>query len=184
MPDPVAPEPNTFTWPVNQADRRVSSQWGAMRPRKHWGMDIASTLPASSATPILSVAPGTVVYCGVSGRLGPNPSAGQAGGGSGYGNCIIIYHGVNSNNRHIYSVYGHLSSFNVTMGASVAQGVQIGVMGNTGGSRGRHLHFTIYRSTGTQRLPLPSSGTGALGFMESSVSINPMGSSTSPAYLR
>jgi len=37
--------------------------------------------------------------------------------------------------------YGHLSKITVAIGAIVAQGQEIGVIGNTGSVSGRHLHY-------------------------------------------
>ncbi|QUL38187.1 M23 family metallopeptidase [Erythrobacter sp. JK5] len=163
-----------FISPVRAADGRITSPWGAIRSgRKHWGVDIGRRNASGASPSIRAAQAGTVVYRGVSGRLGTPPSNGAAGGGSGYGNVIVIYHGTDALGRHIYSAYGHLASFAVALGANVTQGQNIGVMGNTGGSYGIHLHYTIYRSSGTTKLPLPASGTGSLGFYESSVSIDP-----------
>jgi murein DD-endopeptidase MepM/ murein hydrolase activator NlpD len=177
MSDPTAPEPNTFSWPVVRSQTRITSAWGALRgktKKKHWGLDIGSTLGTGGSPQILAVAPGVVLFRGVSGGLGNPASGGAATGGSGYGNCVCVYHGIDSGNQHIYSMYGHLSAFSVTLGSVVSQGQQVGIMGNTGGSYGLHLHFTIYRTRDGQKLPLPASGTGGLGFFERNVSINPM----------
>lgn len=163
-----------FISPVRASDGRITSPWGAIRGgRKHWGLDIGRRNASGSSPSIRAAQAGEVVYRGVSGRLGRPPSSGASGGGSGYGNAIVIYHGADAMGRHIYSAYAHLDSFAVALGAMVNQGQTIGIMGNTGGSYGIHLHYTIYRTSGSTRLPLPAAGTGALGFFESSVSVDP-----------
>ena len=57
---------------------------------------------------------------------------------SGYGMCIIIKHA-----NGYSSLYGHLSSYKVSVGETVTQGQVIASMGNTGNSTGPHLHFAI-----------------------------------------
>lgn len=59
---------------------------------------------------------------------------------NGYGNCIYIKHGDGRVTR-----YGHMNQFQpgLTVGSEVRQGAIIGYVGNTGKSRGNHLHFEI-----------------------------------------
>jgi murein DD-endopeptidase MepM/ murein hydrolase activator NlpD len=54
------------------------------------------------------------------------------------GNAIIIDHGWG-----VYSVFAHLSQFNVQVGDLVQPGDIIGLIGDTGRSAGPHLHFEI-----------------------------------------
>jgi len=57
-----------------------------------------------------------------------------------HANYVVIDHGDST-----YSRYHHLkyNSVNVSVGESVDQGHQIGLLGNTGYSSGPHLHFTV-----------------------------------------
>jgi murein DD-endopeptidase MepM/ murein hydrolase activator NlpD len=56
----------------------------------------------------------------------------------GYGRLVVIKH------RGGYSTrYGHLSRIAVRKGKYVRQGQRIGYVGNTGRSKGAHLHFEI-----------------------------------------
>lgn len=55
-----------------------------------------------------------------------------------YGNAVMIDHGYG-----LQSLYGHLSSINVEVGAEVSRGETIGRTGATGLAGGDHLHFAI-----------------------------------------
>ena len=100
----------------------IHHQW-----RMHTGQDMSS-LPGPG--PVVAVAGGTVT------------SAGPAGG---YGNLVVLDHG-----GGVSTYYAHLASISpeVTPGASVWMGQQIGVEGTTGTSTGNHLHFEV-RQDGT-----------------------------------
>jgi murein DD-endopeptidase MepM/ murein hydrolase activator NlpD len=54
------------------------------------------------------------------------------------GNTVIIDHGTG-----IYSIYMHLSKFNVIPGDLVSKGDIIGFVGSSGRSSGPHLHFGL-----------------------------------------
>jgi murein DD-endopeptidase MepM/ murein hydrolase activator NlpD len=49
---------------------------------------------------------------------------------------VVIDHG-----QGLYTLYGHLSSIDVTFGQPVTKGDTIGITGTTGLATGDHLHF-------------------------------------------
>ena len=82
----------------------------------------------------------------------------------GYGNLVTSAFQHNGKNYKIY--FAHLSRLNTSRGANVSKGDIIGYVGNTGFSKGAHLHFEI-RINGKPINPRrylkglpPSSGTG------------------------
>ena len=90
--------------------------------RMHQGVDFA----ASSGTPILASAAGSVV---------------MAGWGGGYGNVVVLDHGNGVRTR-----YAHMRKFVVKNGERVRQGQKIGEVGSTGLSTGPHLHFEVWKN--------------------------------------
>jgi len=54
------------------------------------------------------------------------------------GNTLIIDHGMG-----VYTIYMHLSGFNVKVGAPVERGDIVGFVGSTGRVTGPHLHFGV-----------------------------------------
>jgi murein DD-endopeptidase MepM/ murein hydrolase activator NlpD len=61
----------------------------------------------------------------------------------GYGNRLVIDHGV-VGGRHIVTSHNHLHSATVKRGASVIQGQVVGLVGSTGDSTGCHLHYMVW----------------------------------------
>jgi murein DD-endopeptidase MepM/ murein hydrolase activator NlpD len=98
--------------------------------RFHAGQDIAAPL----GTPIVAATAGTVAY---------------AGWESGYGNYTCIDRG-----GGFATCYGHQVKILVTVGQTVAQGQEIGLVGSTGNSTGPHLHFEV-RLNGVPVDPMP-----------------------------
>lgn len=82
-----------------------------------------------SYQPVLAAADGTVMYAGWNG----------ASESEGYGQMILINH----HNGYV-TLYGHLSSLEVSRGDVVKAGEEIGISGSTGNSSGPHLHFSVY----------------------------------------
>ena len=119
--DPAVPAPSTsgggggFAHPVP----------GALRTQGIHGYN-AVDLAAGHGTPIRAAAAGEVIVSKSSGWNG------------GYGNYIVVRHGNGSQ-----TLYAHLSSNLVGVGAYVGQGETIGRMGSTGRSTGTHLHFEV-----------------------------------------
>lgn len=102
-----------------------TSPYGARWGRMHKGVDLA-------------VAEGTSVYAAEDGTI-YNVSHSS----SGYGNCIIVYHGKQGGIDY-YTRYAHLlDTLNAYVGKQVKQGEKIALSGNTGNSTGPHLHFEI-----------------------------------------
>jgi LysM repeat protein len=88
----------------------------------HKGVDLA----APTGTPIKAAAAGRVSFA----RIGYN---------GGFGNLVIIKHPNGTE-----TLYAHQNSIATSVGAQVAQGQVIGYVGNTGRSRGAHLHFEVH----------------------------------------
>jgi murein DD-endopeptidase MepM/ murein hydrolase activator NlpD len=99
----------------------------------HNGVDFRAPV----GTKIFAAADGTIKDIGNTDTICP--------GGS-YGKWIIIEHANN-----LSTLYGHLSSVQVTKGQKVSRGGLIAYSGSTGYATGPHLHFTVYASN-TYRL--------------------------------
>lgn len=126
-----------YIWPVATSSYRITSRYGwrsdpfgGSGREWHNGLDIA----CSRGTPILASKSGVVTRCGWV---------------SGYGNCIVIYHG-----GGLSSLYGHADNgnssrptFHVSVGDRVETGDVIAYVGTTGRSTGYHLHFSILSNT-------------------------------------
>lgn len=90
----------------------------------------AVDLANSYGSPIRAAAAGEVIVSKNSGWNG------------GYGQYIVIRHP-----NGVQTLYAHLSSNAVGVGAYVSQGEVIGGMGSTGKSTGTHLHFEVRGAT-------------------------------------
>jgi len=105
-----------LVWPTSGS---ISSNYGPRNGRMHQGVDIS----APHGTAIVAADSGTVVTSTYAG---------------GYGNYIVIAHGNGTT-----TLYAHMSSRAVGVGASVSKGQYIGSVGSTGNSTGPHLHFEV-----------------------------------------
>ena len=119
-------------WPVLG---KISSGFGNRRSysgnfKFHAGLDIY----APSGSPIYAAETGQVIKADYD--------------GSGYGYCILIYHGGN-----FATFYAHLSGFAISNGQYVQKGQVIGYVGTTGFTTGPHLHFEV-RIKGTPNNPI------------------------------
>jgi LysM repeat protein len=98
---------------------------GAIKTQGIHGFN-AVDFASSIGTPIRAAAAGEVIVSKSSGWNG------------GYGQYIVVRHANGSQ-----TLYAHLSSNSVGVGAAVGAGEVIGAMGNTGRSTGPHLHFEV-----------------------------------------
>ncbi|MGJ7911147.1 murein hydrolase activator EnvC family protein [Neobacillus sp. LXY-1] len=112
----------SFTKPASGV---FTSGYGARWGTFHYGVDIANS---GTNVPIVAAADGVVYVSHYS---------------SSYGNVIYIMHNING--QMYTTVYAHMSARMVSEGATVKKGQRIGTMGNTGDSKGQHLHFELYR---------------------------------------
>ena len=106
--------------PYGYRTHPISGQW-----KFHSGVDLAGP----EGTPIVATRDGTVT---------------AAAYHSGNGNYVTINHG-----DGFSSSYLHMTRDTVSVGQEVKAGQLIGYMGNTGYSKGSHLHFTIYYNGST-----------------------------------
>lgn len=136
---------------IKPAEGQYTSLYGMRGGSMHYGVDIAAS---GSSVPVKASANGVINRvaqgCSNNGYLGNTCNGG-------YGNYIIVRHNINGQTYD--TLYAHLKSVNVSVGQSVSQGTQIGVMGNSGSSTGQHLHFELYeqpRTSQTQAVdPMP-----------------------------
>ena len=96
-----------------------TSHFGPRRRRFHYGLDLAM----HTGEPIYAAFDGVVRFSKYN---------------SSYGHLIVIRH-----DNGLETYYAHLSKRHVTPGTRVKAGEEIGLCGNTGRSRGSHLHFEI-----------------------------------------
>lgn len=112
------------------------------RKAGHEGVDHVHNDPEVSEVPVVAMADGEVVYvrlgCPQSAAFGKNRSARECG--SGWGNHVVVHHG-----DGIYTRYAHLDpeGVGVGVGDTVRRGEQLGLMGNSGRSETRHLHYEL-----------------------------------------
>jgi murein DD-endopeptidase MepM/ murein hydrolase activator NlpD len=115
---------------VRPAEGTLTSGFGPRDGTVHNGTDIANSI----GTPILSAMAGEVI---------------DAGPASGFGQWVRVQHA-----GGLITVYGHVATFQTSVGEQVAAGQLIATMGNEGESTGPHLHFEVHVD-GTPIDPLP-----------------------------
>ena len=109
---------------------------------KHEGLDLFNENKEIVDVPIRASASGEVVYvrkgCDESSQFNRNTSSTECG--AGWGNHIVIKHTLGVHTR-----YAHLRADGIysQVGEKIDSGAIIGLMGNSGRSEGRHLHFEI-----------------------------------------
>ncbi|AIG63851.1 membrane protein [Corynebacterium atypicum] len=116
---------------VKPAEGSFTSGFGARWGTNHNGVDIANAL----GTPIAAAMDGEVI---------------SAGPASGFGNWVRILH-----EDGTITVYGHMSTIDVTVGQHVTAGTKIAGMGSEGFSTGSHLHFEVHPAGSGPIDPLP-----------------------------
>jgi murein DD-endopeptidase MepM/ murein hydrolase activator NlpD len=114
----ASPMASAGSWvaPVNGP---ITSGFGQRWGRLHAGVDFGVPI----GTPVCAASDGTVI------AVGPV---------SGFGQWVKIAHG-----GGVTTVYGHISSWSVTVGEAVSAGELIAKSGNEGESTGPHLHFEV-----------------------------------------
>ena len=131
-------QPNTSTFTVPMKAYRMTNAFGNycsfMSSRKyggqvrayHLGMDYCSVKNGDKN--VYAFGAGTVVKTGWNGANG---------------NYVIIRHTISG--KTVYSFYGHLRSYCVSVGKTVSAGTKIGIVGKTGSSGNgvEHLHFSV-----------------------------------------
>ena len=148
-----------FLWPTTSS--YITAGFGWYNPCGYQSWHSGTDIGVSIGTQVFAAASGTVIRAVTvtNDPNGPYTSGGykdhsfSTANGLGYGNYIMLDNGVDSNGNRLYTLYGHLSSVNVSVGQTVTQGQVIGYSGNTGNSYGAHLHFEV-RVNGTAVNPM------------------------------
>ena len=125
-----SPAPGTLLWPVPTGT--MGRGYGSGSGNYHQAVDIVAPV----GEPIVASADGLVGYSGS--RL------------SSYGNVVLLIHA-----GGWVTLYAHASELLVQTGDMVLRGQEIAKVGDTGISRGPHLHYElIFRGTACDPAPL------------------------------
>lgn len=108
----------------------LTSGYGPRWGSHHGGVDVAAPI----GTEIRSAASGTVI---------------NAGPANGYGLWVQILH-----DDGTVATYGHIDSYSVAKGQTVAAGDRIATVGNRGQSTGPHLHFEVWDPSASKIDPI------------------------------
>lgn len=125
----LPPTGSGYQWPLPASCLTLTSAFGYrmhpidLVPHSHTGIDVS----AAGGTPIYAAKGGQVIM-----------SVYGSGVNWSYGNFVVIDHGDGTT-----TLYAHMSSRAVREGQLVTQGQTIGYVGNTGNSKGNHLHFEV-----------------------------------------
>ena len=125
----LPPTGSGYQWPLPAGNLKLTSAFGYrmhpidLVPHSHTGIDVA----AAGGTPIYAAKGGQVIM-----------SVYGSGVNWSYGNFVVIDHGDGTT-----TLYAHMSRRAVSEGQLVSQGQTIGYVGNTGNSKGNHLHFEV-----------------------------------------
>ena len=118
-------------WPTYTTSYITSPFGSRLHPiqgitKNHNGIDIGGR----TNDPVYAAADGVIIYYGWM---------------SGYGNCVMVDHGMDNLGKKIVTLYGHGNGFleNLGIGSVVKQGDQIMYLGSTGNSTGPHVHFEV-----------------------------------------
>lgn len=122
-------------WPTLESSYITSPYGSRLHPiqgivKNHDGIDIGG----KTGDPVYVAADGIVIY-----------SQFNTGG---YGNMVMVDHGLDSNGVKIVTLYAHGDKLLKSVGDTVKQGDVIMEMGSTGNSTGPHVHFEV-RENGT-----------------------------------
>lgn len=111
--------------------RYDNTQNGKREP--HAGLEF----PAPAGETVFPAADGRVAYAGDDSqtRFGEWKDL--------YGNLVIVEHTFQGIAKPLYSLYGHLSRIDVKTGQTVTTQDSLGLVGDSGGATGPHLHFEI-----------------------------------------
>lgn len=129
---PMAPPLQAYYITSTFGKRRdpVNRKWSM-----HYGLDMGATPRAK----VYATAPGKVIHAGWKGN---------------FGKLVVIDHGAGITTR-----YGHLSKIMVKKGQTVAFADKIALIGSTGRSTGRHLHYeVIFRDKGIDPMKFVKAG--------------------------
>lgn len=126
-------------WPEGLGCKTTNYRFGDSSRHQpfHTGVDVDCQIQKSDVL-WSAVAPGRVI------RTSWWPTDMESAG-TGHGQTVVIYHGLTEDKRPVYTVYAHLSSFQVREGQCVVAGSPIGVEGLTGSTDFSHLHFGVLR---------------------------------------
>ncbi|MEW5987595.1 MAG: peptidoglycan DD-metalloendopeptidase family protein [Chloroflexota bacterium] len=148
---------DTAVW-TNKVYPYGSTRGGTLRP--HHGVEF----DVPSGTPIYAVAAGTVRVAGDDSLVAYGETTNF------YGNLVVIELDYQMNGQPIFTLFGHLSELQVSVGQHVEAQTPIALSGASGVADGPHLHFEVrvgqnsYQATRNPLLwlyPFPGRGVAA-----------------------